>query len=127
MEALKKFALNSSTSSLTERQQLFQDLFAVLSSDAKNGKNLIKKLNECFCFLNNHRSKKYLKEIPEAAYKGLGKIAYYLFPVYTTKESKENLIKLNDYLIMLNVENSFKPLLSSLESHSKLCAVNNPR
>lgn len=37
MEVLKKFVLNAATSSLTEREQLFQDLFAILGSDASKG------------------------------------------------------------------------------------------
>lgn len=52
---------------------------------------------------------------------------YYLFPIYIEKNSKTNMIKLNDYLIRYNVDNSLKMILSSLESHSKLCALNNPR
>lgn len=38
MEALKKFALNSTTSSLAERRKLFEDIFAAFGSDStRNG------------------------------------------------------------------------------------------
>lgn len=66
-------------------------------------------------------------EIPEGAYKLLGKMTYYLFPVYIDKASKESLIKLNGLLIEFNIDNSLRPLVSSLEAHSKLCAINTPR
>lgn len=54
MEALKKFALNASTSSLGEREQLFNDLFAVFESDAKNGKSILFFFLEFNTFLIDH-------------------------------------------------------------------------
>ena len=39
MEVLKKFALNATTASLSEREQLFNDLFNLLDSQRKNEPN----------------------------------------------------------------------------------------
>jgi len=38
METIKKFTLCSTTSSLTERRTLFNELFVVLNNPEKNGK-----------------------------------------------------------------------------------------
>lgn len=128
MEALKKFALNSATSSLADRRKLFEEIFAVFSSDVTRTGRWDALFIFAAVYLESHIIYMFIIiEIPEAAYKLLGKMTYYLFPVYTDKTSKEDLIKLNGYLIEFNIDSSLKPLLSSLEAHSKLCAVNSPR
>ncbi len=66
-------------------------------------------------------------EIAEPAYKFLAKLVQYLFPVYLDKQSKLNLISLNNYLIRLNVDNTLKGILSSLEINSKRIISNEPK
>lgn len=94
MEIIKEFTFKSTTSSLNERKKLFEQVYVVLENRLEN-------------------------QIPEAAYKILAKINYYLLPIYTDKFSKENLITLNNFLIEIDPESSTKIILTSLELHSK--------
>ena len=93
MEAIKQFVNTSTTSSLVERKALFEQLFEVLNNIAKH-------------------------EIPELALKVVAKLLYYNFPIYIDKQSKMNLIKLNDLLIRANLEITLKTLINSLEAHA---------
>ena len=94
MEIIKEFTFKSTTSSLNERKKLFDQVYMVLENRLQN-------------------------QIPDAAYKILSKINYYLFPIYIDKYSKENLITLNNFLIEIDSGSSAKIILTSLEFHSK--------
>ncbi|RNA00153.1 translational activator GCN1 [Brachionus plicatilis] len=94
MEIIKEFAYKSTTSSLKERNSLFERVFKVLENRLE-------------------------QNVPEAAYKVLAKLNYYLFPIYIDKQSKENLIKLNNLLIEIDCQSCAKIILTSLELHSK--------
>jgi hypothetical protein len=60
-------------------------------------------------------------------YKALGKSIYFLFPIYLDHQSRRNLIELNDLLVELNVDQSLKAIITSLESHSKSFVVSGPK
>lgn len=56
MEALKKFALNSATSSLADRRKLFEEIFAVFSSDVtRTGRGAV-----LFIFVADYLESHYL-------------------------------------------------------------------
>lgn len=142
METLKKFALNATTASLAERERLFDDLFNLLDKQSVVLVEVSEKVGD-----EQEKTGKYLKspyfirlhslivgclfhieatstQIPELGYKLLGKMMYYLFPVYIDKKSKQYLIELNNYLIRFSVDNALRPILASLEWHSKLALSN---
>lgn len=119
METIKKFAFCSTTSSLAERESLFQDLFSVLKTQQGNHINLI----FIFFFLIQN----LIQDLPEAVFKALGKLNYYLYPKYLDKKSRSNLITLNDLLLKLNYDQSYKSILQSYESHSNSSVLTQPK
>jgi hypothetical protein len=59
-------------------------------------------------------------EIPEGAYKILSKLISNMYPIYTNKESKLNLIRLIDYLVKISYDQSVKNIVQGLEDTSKI-------
>ncbi len=122
MEIVKKFAFISTTSSVTERKNLFDELFTVLK-DEKNGNWHFYSI----MYLNNKKLLKTTSDMPEAVYKALGKLIYYMFPKYTDKTSKNLLIKFNDSLLKANLDQSLKSIISGLELHANFSVGTQPK
>ena len=59
MEVLRRFAFNSSTSSLKERESLFEQLFQVLNSPKGSGEN-------GKCLFANHLQLKFVSQLIES-------------------------------------------------------------